>query len=222
MTKGGDCISCERYFGANVQQTECIQCDPKEFEIIKEDGTCEPCPLGDICGQMNPGPLKHTCSCGSCPSDEYYLDVLLNKCVVCDEYFHAGPDGTNCTRCMDPTSLEIVNTGGECEQCPAGTHPAPLLENCDAAEGEICFPTKCIKDPTCPPWTIYDKDGYCVIECPAHQVPNADNTVCEIGACDPMPKLHIWDPTPANRGQCIPCDDYMIPNDDNTECIAFP
>lgn len=168
LTKEGNCVPCERYFGANVQQRECVQCDPKEFEIIKEDGTCEACPIGEICGQMEPGPLKHTCKCADCPSDEYYLDVTLNKCIVCDEFFHAGPDGTNCTRCLDPTDLEIVNVNGDCEQCPAGTHPAPLLENCDAAEGEICFPTKCMKDPTCPPWTVYDKDGYCIIECPAH------------------------------------------------------
>jgi hypothetical protein len=66
-------------------------------------------------------------------------------CLECEEYYHASEDGKNCTRCgkdgTSPTEFEIIDENGFCVGCPPGEYPAPILENCDAAVGEICFPT---------------------------------------------------------------------------------
>ena len=173
---------------------------------------------------MIPGPLVHTCYCSECPDDNYYLSMPEKVCLECEEYFHASEDGKNCTRCgkdgTSPTDFEIIDENGFCTVCPAGEYPAPILDNCDTAAGEICFPTQCKKD-TCDPtlYKVFNTHGQLIVDCPANTFVNDDCSAC-ITECDPMPANHIWDTE--NRGYCIECGDYMVPNADNTECVIWP
>lgn len=226
LTPEGECIACESYTAPNTQQRECVGCGgkvPGEFEKILPNGSCETCPVNEICGQMIPGPLQHTCYCSDCPDDNYYMSMPEKVCLECEEYFHASEDGLNCTRCgkddTSPTEFEIIDENGFCITCPAGEYPAPILDNCDAAAGEICFATQCKKD-TCDPtlYKIFNTHGQLIVDCPANTFVNDDCSAC-ITECDPMPANHIWDVE--NRGYCNQCDDYMVPNADNTECVIW-
>lgn len=136
---------------------------------------------------MTPGPNQHSCKCESCPGIDYYLDPEVDECFECDLYTHTSADGLNCTRCTELSTFDIIDDDGFCMPCEAGYYPAPVLDNCDVAAGEICFPTACKRD-VCDPtlYTIFDAYGRLNIQCGPNEYANDDCSLCTTG-CDPMP-----------------------------------